>query len=272
MNDTFSKVAKVTLIFWILKIIATTLGETAGDAISMTLNLGYIVGLIITSIFLLGILVVQIRSKTLHGALFWAAIVATTTAGTEVSDLMDRTLGFGYVIGSSILFAGLMATFAVWYAREKNLRVYPIARTETEILFWIAVTFSNSLGTAFGDSLVDVVGLSYVQGAFVTAGVIVAVLALHYLTSINKVALFWIAFVFTRPFGATFGDFLTKSNAKGGLSLNRLEASGLALALLAVIIFFTSRRSEESSSERGKIEEGTRASSIDAETVDARAG
>ena len=271
MNDAFSKVAKVTLIFWILKIIATTLGETAGDAISMTLNFGYVIGLIITSIVLLGILVLQIRSKTHHASLFWAAIVATTTAGTEVSDLMDRTLGLGYVIGSTILFAGLIGTLAVWYAREKNLRVYPIAKTETEILFWVAVTFSNSLGTAFGDSLVDVLGLSYVQGALVTASVIAVVLALHYLTSINKVALFWIAFVFTRPFGATFGDFLTKSTAKGGLSLNRLEASGIALALLAVIIYFTSRRSEDGSGQRVEHETETQAG-LEADAMDARAG
>ena len=271
MNDAFSKVAKVTLIFWILKIIATTLGETAGDAISMTLNLGYVIGLIITSIVLLVILVLQIRSKAHHPSLFWAAIVATTTAGTEVSDLMDRTLGLGYVIGSSILFAGLIATLAVWYAREKNLRVYPIARTETEILFWVAVTFSNSLGTAFGDSLVDVLGLSYVQGALITAAVIAVVLALHYLTSINKVALFWIAFVFTRPFGATFGDFLTKSTAKGGLSLNRLEASGIALALLAVIIYFTSRRSADGAGQRVEHETEAQAG-LKANAADARAG
>ena len=248
MNDTFSKVAKVTLVFWILKVVATTLGETAGDAISMTLNLGYIVGLSITSVLLVGVLFAQIRSKNFHPALFWAGIVATTTAGTEVSDLMDRTLGFGYVLGSAILFAGLVATLAVWYFRERNLRVYPIVKTDAEICFWIAVIFSNSLGTAFGDSLVDVVGLSYVQGALVTAGVIAAVLALHYLTSINKVALFWIAFVFTRPFGATFGDFLTKSTSKGGLELGRLEASGIALAIIVAIIFFTSRGSKNDGS------------------------
>ena len=272
MNNVFSKVAKVTFVFWVLKVIATTLGETAGDAISMTLNLGYIIGLSVTSVVLIGILILQIRAKTHQPTLFWAAIIATTTAGTEVSDLMDRTLGLGYVIGSAILFAGLIATLAVWYAREKSLRVYPITKTETEIMFWIAVTFSNSLGTAFGDSLVDVVGLTYVQGALVTAGVIVGVLALHYLTSINKVALFWIAFVFTRPFGATFGDFLTKSTAKGGLSLNRLEASGIALALLAVIIFFTSQRSGDGSGKRSENEPKNQSAGFEDETADVRAG
>ncbi len=245
MNETFSKVAKVTLVFWILKIIATTLGETAGDFIAQTLNLGYVVGLAVTSAFLVAVLVAQVRSKTFHPALFWAAIVATTTAGTEVSDLMDRTLGFGYVIGSIILFTGLVATLGIWYFREHDLKVYPIVKTDAEIMFWIAVIFSNSLGTAFGDSLVDVVGLSYTQGAFVTAGVIGVVLLLHYATKVNKVLLFWVAFVFTRPFGATFGDLLTKPMAKGGLELGTLAASGIALVLLAGIIYFTSRGNKD---------------------------
>ena len=248
MNDTFSKVAKVTLIFWILKVIATTLGETTGDFIAQTLNLGYIVGLVVTSVLLIGILFAQIRSKVFHPALFWAGIVATTTAGTEISDLMDRTLGFGYVLGSIVLFTGLAATLAVWYYRDRDLKIYPIVRTDTEIMFWIAAVFSNSLGTAFGDSLVDVVGLSYLQGAFVTAGVIAIVLALHYLTKISPVILFWIAFVFTRPFGATFGDLLTKPLAKGGLELGTLAASGVALALIVAIIFFTSRGSKNDGS------------------------
>ena len=243
MNDIVSKVAKVTLVFWILKIIATTLGETAGDFIAQTLNLGYIVGLAITGSFLIVVLIAQVRSTSFHPALFWAAIVATTTAGTEVSDLMDRTLGFGYVLGSVILLVGLVATLSVWYVRQRDLKIYPIVKTNVEIMFWIAVIFSNSLGTAFGDALVDVVGLSYMQGAFVTAGVIGIVLLLHYLTDVSEVALFWIAFVFTRPFGATFGDFLTKPIAKGGLELGTLAASGVALVLLAGIIYFTSRGS-----------------------------
>ena len=249
MVNAVSKVAKVTAVFWILKIIATTLGETAGDFIAQTLNLGYVVGLAITSAFLVGVLIAQVRSKTLHPTLFWAAIVATTTAGTEVSDLMDRTLGFGYVLGSVILFAGLVATLGIWYARERDLKIYPIVKTDAEILFWIAVIFSNSLGTAFGDSLVDVVGLSYMQGAFVTAGVIGVVMLLHYTTKVNKVLLFWVAFVFTRPFGATFGDFLTKPVAKGGMELGTLAASGVALALLATIIFVTSRTASDNAKE-----------------------
>lgn len=245
MSNIISKVAKVTLVFWILKVIATTLGETTGDFISQTLGLGYVVGLASTAGFLILILITQVRAEKYHPALFWAAIVATTTAGTEVSDLMDRTLGFGYVIGSLVLFAGLIATLSIWYYRDRDLRVYPIVKKDAEILFWIAVIFSNSLGTAFGDALVDVVGLSYMQGAFVTSGVIGLVLLLHYTTNVSEIFLFWVAFIFTRPFGATFGDFLTKPLAKGGLELGTLQASGVALALLALIIYFTMRKSRE---------------------------
>lgn len=240
--NTLSKVAEVTFLFWVMKIIATTLGETAGDTISMTLGLGYVTGLVITSVFLLGALSAQIRAARYHIVLFWLAIVATTTMGTEVSDMMDRTLGLGYIWGSAVLTAGLLATLAVWYHRKRDLGINSIVDTDTEIMFWVAVIFSNSLGTAFGDALVDVVGLSYIQGAFVTAGVIGVVLVLHYATKVNEIALFWIAFIFTRPFGATFGDFLTKPIPKGGLELGRAQASAVALALLFVIIIIASRR------------------------------
>lgn len=233
-----SKVAKVTLAFWILKILATTLGETAGDFLSMSLGLGYTVGLAITGALLIAILAAQVATRRYHPALFWTAIVATTTAGTEVSDLMDRTLGLGYLWGSVLLAAGLGLTLLVWRRTVGHVRVDPIVRRDAEVLFWTAVVFSNSLGTAFGDYLTDNAGLTYVQGALVTAAVIGVVLALHYLTRVNEVLLFWIAFVFTRPFGATFGDLLTKSPQQGGLALPRGWASlvtvGLLVAVLAV--------------------------------------
>lgn len=243
--DALNKVAEVTLFFWVMKIIATTLGETAGDFISMTLGLGYVTGLAITSALLLFVLTAQVRSARFHPALFWLAIVATTTAGTEVSDMMDRTLNLGYVAGSLVLTAGLLVTLAIWYLRDRDLSVEPIVRTDAEVMFWIAVVFSNSLGTAFGDALVDVVGLSYIQGALVTSGVIGVVLILHYATNVNRIALFWVAFIFTRPFGATFGDFLTKSIPKGGLDLGRFQASAVALVLLATIMAFAHRRRRE---------------------------
>jgi len=240
---TVSKVAEVTLAFWIMKVLATTLGETAGDFLSMTLGLGYYAGLAITFSLLAVILWVQVAASRYHPVLFWTAIIATTTTGTEASDLMDRSLGLGYTAGSVILVAGLAATLAVWYVREGDLRVYPMARRNAEIMFWIAVVFSNSLGTAFGDFLVDDIGLGFVQGALVTAGVIAVVAALHYLTRLNDVLLFWIAFIFTRPFGATFGDLLTKPVADGGLNLPRGTASLITLGLLAAVLFVSTRAS-----------------------------
>lgn len=237
-----SKVAQVTAMFWLLKIIATTLGETFGDFISQTLNLGYVVGLSITGLLLVLVLTAQIRGDRFHPALFWAGIAATTTAGTEISDLMDRTLGLGYTLGAMILAIGLVVTLSIWYVRKQDLSIYPIVDKEKELLFWIAVIFSNSLGTAFGDFLVDVVGLSYSQGALVTMGVIGMVLVLHYMRAASEVLLFWIAFIFTRPFGATFGDFLTKPLAKGGLELGTYNAAAVSLLLMASLIYVSMRR------------------------------
>lgn len=234
---TISKVAQVTLAFWMMKILATTLGETAGDFISMSLNLGYYIGLGITFVMLIAVLFLQIQSKDYKPFLFWLSIIATTTAGTEISDFMDRSLGLGYLAGSIILAAGLATTLLIWRAREGTLKIYPIVRRDAEILFWTAVLFSNSLGTAFGDYLVDDAGLSFIQGALVTAGIIGIVALLHYLTRINEVVLFWVAFIFTRPFGATFGDFLTKPVADGGLSLPRGQASLVTLSLLLLILY-----------------------------------
>lgn len=236
-----SKVAQVTIFFWIMKVLATTLGETAGDFISMTLGLGYYIGLGITFAILAAVLWLQISSKTHHPLLFWTAIIATTTAGTEISDFMDRSLGLGYAAGSIILAIGLALSLAIWYVRKHDLRVYPITDRETEMLFWVAVLFSNSLGTAFGDYLVDDAGLSFMQGAMVTAGIIAIVAALHYFTRINDVLLFWIAFIFTRPFGATFGDLLTKPVASGGLDLPREYASLVTLGLLLAVLYISTR-------------------------------
>lgn len=241
LETSASKIAKVTLAFWVMKILATTLGETAGDFISMTLALGYYAGLAITFCLLIAVLWLQIGAKRYQPALFWASIIATTTAGTEISDFMDRSLELGYLAGSLILFGGLAATLLVWYRRESTLRIDPIVRRDVEFLFWVAVLFSNSLGTAFGDFLVDNAGLTFIQGALVTAGAIAIVAGLHYFTRLNEVLLFWIAFVFTRPFGATFGDFLTKPLDAGGLNLPRGYASLITLALLATILVASSR-------------------------------
>lgn len=232
-----NKIAAVTVSFWIMKILATTLGETAGDFLSMTLGLGYYVALGITFAILAAVLYFQITSNHHQPLLFWAAIIATTTAGTEISDFMDRSLGLGYGLGSVLLIAGLLAVLAVWYVRDRSLSVGSIVERGTETMFWLAVLFSNSLGTAFGDYLTDDAGLTFLQGALVTAGVIALVAALHYLTRISNVLLFWIAFIFTRPFGATFGDFLTKPVGDGGLALPRDWASVITLGVLLAVLY-----------------------------------
>jgi uncharacterized membrane-anchored protein len=166
-------------------------------------------------------------------------IIATTTLGTEISDSIDRTLHLGYTIGSLVLFSLLVLTLLLWFKKYKNLTLYPITDRDKEIYFWIAVLFSNSLGTAFGDYLIDIIGITYINGALVTAGVILIVVLLHYFTKINHIILFWIAFIFTRPFGATFGDFLTKPLAKGGLDLGTLAASIVSIVLMSVLIMFS---------------------------------
>ncbi len=242
---TFNKVAKITVFFWIMKVVATTLGEMLGDFFSMTLNLGYIIGLAITVALFLVVLIIQLKSLHYHPAIYWLVIVGTTTVGTEISDLMDRTLGLGYALGSLILFSCLLLTLFLWHRIEKGIKVYPITQTRVEVFYWIAILFSNSLGTAFGDYLSDNVGLSYLAGAGVTAGIIIIVVLVHYFTKINEVLLFWIAFIFTRPFGATFGDFLTKPLEKGGLSFGRGTAALIAGGILAVIIFYSNKKDNE---------------------------
>ncbi|RKE55998.1 hypothetical protein [Sphingobacterium detergens] len=231
-----NKVAPITLSFWLMKVVATTLGETLGDFISMTLNYGYVVGLAITLVILVVALLIQLNAKEYEPVKYWFVIIGTTTLGTEISDFIDRTLHMGYLFGSIILALCLVASLLFWYRKYKNLEVYPIVEKKKELLFWIAVLFSNSLGTAFGDFLSDNLGLSYLHGAMVTGSIIILVVLLHYFTKLNQILLFWIAFIFTRPFGATFGDFLTKPFAKGGLELSTLYASLCSLVLMTIMI------------------------------------
>ncbi|MDX1828660.1 MAG: hypothetical protein R3342_03845 [Lutibacter sp.] len=239
--EKLNKVAEITFIFWLMKIVATTLGETMGDYLSMTLNLGYLTGIIITLIFFLVLLSVQLYTKKYIPVFYWLVIIATTTLGTEISDFLDRSLHLGYTLGSLFLFSGLILTLILWNKKFKSLSVYPILDKDKEIYYWIAILFSNSLGTAFGDYLSDVVGLSYLNGAMVTAGIILIVVLLHYMTKINHVILFWIAFIFTRPFGATFGDFLTKPITNGGLNLGTLNSSIISILLITILIFISHR-------------------------------
>ena len=240
--ERINKVAQITLLFWLMKIIATTLGETLGDYIAQTLNLGYTIALVVTLIFFVIVLSIQLFTKKYIPIFYWLVIIATTTLGTEISDFIDRSLHLGYTIGSLILFCCLALTLLLWQKKFKNLNVYPIIDRDKEIYYWLAILFSNSLGTAFGDYLSDVVGLSYLNGALVTAGVILIVVALHYTTKINHILLFWVAFIFTRPVGATFGDFLTKPVAKGGLDLGTLAASIVSLLLMTILIIIAHRK------------------------------
>lgn len=240
-----SKIAAVTATFWLLKILATTLGETAGDFLAQTLDLGYVAGLAITGTILPVLLVAQIRAKHYHPVLFWAAIIGTTTAGTEISDMMDRAFNLGYAAGSMVLLLGLVVALAVWYRREGTLSIDHIRHRQAEAMFWIAVLFSNSLGTAYGDFLVDNLELGYLAAAAVCTAVIGFVIVLYYKRAMNDVALFWIAFVFTCPFGATFGDLLTKPLAKGGFDLGTQNASLVCFLLMAVLIGLTMRANRQ---------------------------
>jgi uncharacterized membrane-anchored protein len=231
-----NKVARITLLFWLMKVIATTLGETLGDFISMTLNMGYVAGIGITFAFFAIVLAAQISLRRYVPFVYWLVIIGTTTLGTEISDFLDRTWHLGYTLGSLVLASCLVAVLLFWYRKYRSLNVYPVTDRSKELFYWTAILFSNSLGTAFGDFLGDDLGLSYTQGAMVTAGVILLVLLLHYLTKINQNLLFWIAFVFTRPFGATFGDLLTKPTQKGGLDLGTLNASLVAIGIMIFLV------------------------------------
>jgi uncharacterized membrane-anchored protein len=232
-----NKVAEISLMFWLMKIIATTLGETLGDFLSMTLNLGYSASLLITLVIFLLLLLIQLFSKKYIPLFYWLVIIATTTLGTEISDFTDRSLHLGYTLGSLLLFSLLIFTLLLWYKKFKSLNVFPVFDKNKEIFYWIAILFSNSLGTAFGDYLSDEIGLSYINGAMLTAGIILIVVLLHYLTKLNHILLFWIAFIFTRPFGATFGDFLTKPLNKGGLDLGTLNASIVSVLIISILIY-----------------------------------
>lgn len=244
-KEYLNKVAKITLVFWILKILATTLGEVLGDFFSMTLNIGYVFSLLITFVLFIVVLIWQLRQDKFHAPIYWLVIIGTTTVGTEISDLMDRTLGLGYALGAFILFAALLIVLFIWHQHVKEIKVYPITERRVELYYWFAILVSNSLGTAFGDFLSDNLGLSYLVGATITAGVIVVVVLLHYFTKINHILLFWIAFIFTRPFGATFGDFLTKPVSSGGMDFSRGIAALVTAVLMGVLMYFSHRRTNK---------------------------
>jgi uncharacterized membrane-anchored protein len=238
-----NKVAQVTVIFWIIKILATTLGETGGDALSMTMHLGYAVSTAIFFAFFLATAIAQVSAKTFHPFLYWAVIVATTTAGTTMADFADRSLGIGYVGGSLILLVLLLATLAIWRLSLGSVSVNHIATPKVEIFYWVTILFSNTLGTALGDFFADDSGLGYDGAALVFAGALAVLAAAYVFTTLSHTLLFWLAFILTRPLGATVGDLLTKPIANGGLHLSRISSSAIIAVVMIVLIAITSRAS-----------------------------
>jgi uncharacterized membrane-anchored protein len=250
MTATANKVAVVTLTFWIIKICATTLGETAGDLLSMTMNVGYAMSsLILIGLFLVT-LVAQLLADRFHPALYWSVVITTSTAGTTMSDYMDRTLGLGYATGSMILVACLVSVLLVWRLTEKSLSVSNIQTTRAELFYWTAILCSNTLGTALGDFLADDSGLGFLGGAVLIGGLIALVALASSFTRLNRVMLFWIAFVLTRPFGATFGDLLTKTTEKGGLGLGTIGSSMMLATLFVGLVAYTIRTDEREPGQR----------------------
>jgi uncharacterized membrane-anchored protein len=242
---TASKVPEVTLVFWIMKVAATTLGETGGDTVTMTLSWGYLVGTAIFFSLLVILVVLQIAAKKFHPVLYWATIVASTTAGTTLADFADRSLGVGYTGGSLILLACLMIVLATWYWSLGSISVTTVATPKVEAFYWTAITFSQTLGTALGDWIADDTGLGYQGGALLFAAALVVLIAAYYWTNVSRVFLFWAAFILTRPLGATVGDFLDKPVSNGGLALSRPLASAVIGAfIIACLLIFPQRAGE----------------------------
>lgn len=237
-----SKVPEVTLGFWIIKIAATTLGETGGDSVTMTLNWGYLTGTAIFLSLLVALIAAQIAAKRFYPFLYWATIVASTTAGTTMADFADRSLGVGYTGGSSVLLACVLAVLGLWYWTEGSVSVETVNTPRVEVFYWATITFSQTLGTALGDWMADTSGLGYEGGALVFAAGLAVLAALYFWTSVSRVFLFWGAFILTRPLGATVGDFLDKPRSHGGLALSRPLASLVIAALILAAIAILPQR------------------------------
>ena len=238
----FSKVPHVTIAFWIVKIFATTVGETGGDALSMTLKLGYAISSLIFLGFFCVTLAAQIVAKRYHPAFYWAVVVATTTVGTTTSDYLDRTLGLGYIKSSIILFVGVIVVLVVWRYSTGEIAFDPITTRKNEFFYWVTILVSNTLGTALGDFVATSTGIGFERGALVFAGLIALVAAAHFFTSLPKSILFWAAYILTRPLGATLGDMLTKQHTEGGLALGRITSSLVIAAAMIILVALTSRR------------------------------
>ena len=245
LDRAMTKVPEITITFWIIKIAATTLGETGGDTITMTLNWGYLIGTVLFLSLLVALVIPQIAAKKFHPFLYWGTIVASTTAGTTMADFADRSLGIGYAGGSLLLLVCLMATLAAWYWTLGSISVATVATPKAEAFYWLAITFSQTLGTALGDWTADDTGLSYGGGALVFGAGLAALALVYYRTNTSRVFLFWAAFILTRPLGATVGDFLDKPLRDGGMALSRPIASAVIAAFIIACILILPQRAGE---------------------------
>ncbi len=242
-----TKVPEITLVFWIIKIAATTLGETGGDAVTMTLNFGYLAGTLIFAVLFLALVLVQIRAKAFHPLIYWATIIATTTVGTTLADFADRSLGIGYAGGSSLLLALLLGSLLVWHRAMGSISVRTVVSARAELFYWGTIMFSQTLGTALGDWTADTMGLGYTGGAAVFAGALLLLVAAYRFTTVSRTLLFWAAFILTRPLGAVVGDFLDKPVDSGGLALSRIAASAMLLGLIGLCLLLFRQRAAETS-------------------------
>jgi uncharacterized membrane-anchored protein len=247
-HEMLSKVPEVTLIFWVMKVFATTLGETGGDTLSMSMHLGYLVSTGIFAVVFMVAVAVQILAKKFHPLIYWATIIATTTVGTTLADFADRSLGIGYAGGTTLLFTLLMLSLAVWYRTLGSIAVDTVSSPGAEMFYWITIMFSQTLGTALGDWTADTAGLGYGGGTLLFGTLLALIAAAYYRTKISRTMLFWAAFILTRPLGAVVGDFLDKPLSQGGLALSRYSATATLLLLILSCIFFFSHRPARKSS------------------------
>lgn len=233
----FAKVPEITTGFWLIKILATTLGETGGDAVTMSMNLGYLIGTcIFGGLFVLAV-GAQIRMPRFHPSLYWTTIIASTTVGTTLADFVDRSLGIGYIGGTTLLMVLLLCTLYAWHRSLGSIAIGTVRNRRSELFYWATITFSQTLGTALGDWVADTAGRGYLGGAAIFGSLLVLILALQFWSNVSRTLLFWSAFILTRPFGAVVGDFLDKPIANGGLELNRYAASLVLLAAIAALLF-----------------------------------
>ena len=242
LRNAISKVPAVTLGFWIIKVFATTLGETGGDAVSMSMNLGYLVSTAIFAAVFIVAIKAQVSAKKFHPFLYWVTIIASTTVGTTLADFVDRSLGIGYTGGTTVLFALLIGSLFVWYRSLGTIDVSSVSSPKSEFFYWLSITFSQTLGTALGDWTADTAGRGYLGGAVIFSGLLLAVMLAYFYTRISRTALFWAAFILTRPLGAVVGDFLDKPVAKGGLALSRYSATAALLVLIVICIMMLPQR------------------------------